>query len=631
MDFDKEINLDELAKNINMRRELEAQETTSEPVQEYLNMDKITLVKMLLASKEENKKLHDKLDKLREEAQEREAKAEARNEELMRANRRQMEYQVKLMDQLTEMQRQLNKTNDQYADLLVELKRQKDLNKQARKDKYDTTKQDVDRDGNDENNDDEQRGDRVQQSEDFNGDPGTLKDACNDVPASGKSKKGPKQSRPNRQGMKYNKGVTTRTYHHKCDMSQLPEGCVVLKRKTRMLKNVQIIMNVHEYEWLLVKFPDGHIDWAYYPDMKSAAQHADEEYARHIDYRPLGNTGLCVDSMPTLGYMRYALDTPANRIAVMLKEAGLGGCRQTIINWLQHGGEQLAYLLPELKDLLLKDGAVVNCDETWGRLRLEYKSGYKKVYVWCMVNKKERVCYYFFDKPKEGTRSREVLTQFLGDAKVKALQSDGYVGYVFLDDDIVDIDHVYCLAHVRAKFVTAYNIGKVNEAKPFIDWIAELYKLERHYKALGLTPEEIKQRRNDKETSKIINKMKQELDRLWPDDKQKQGGLDPVFATALRYLHNQWDGLMKYREDGEYSIDNNIAERNVRPFTVDRKNTMTFGSEEGIDCAATYHTIIQTCRMMGVKVLKYLQSFFKKFSEGCRDYAQMLPGQLAID
>lgn len=109
----------------------------TEPLQEYLNMDKITLVKMLFASREENKKLHDKLDKLREEAQEREAKAEARNEELMRANRRQMEYQVKLMDQLTEMQRQLNKTNDQYADLLVELKRQKDLNKQARKDKYD--------------------------------------------------------------------------------------------------------------------------------------------------------------------------------------------------------------------------------------------------------------------------------------------------------------------------------------------------------------------------------------------------------------------------------------------------------------------------------------------------------------
>ena len=81
-----------LAKNINKRRELEAQETTSEPVQEYLNMDKITLVKMLLATQEENRKLNDKLDKISEEAKEREAKAEARNEELMNSNRRPFEY-----------------------------------------------------------------------------------------------------------------------------------------------------------------------------------------------------------------------------------------------------------------------------------------------------------------------------------------------------------------------------------------------------------------------------------------------------------------------------------------------------------------------------------------------------------
>ena len=64
----------------------------TESVQEYLNMDKITLVKMLLATQEENRKLHDKLDKISEEAKEREAKAEARNEELMNSNRRPFEY-----------------------------------------------------------------------------------------------------------------------------------------------------------------------------------------------------------------------------------------------------------------------------------------------------------------------------------------------------------------------------------------------------------------------------------------------------------------------------------------------------------------------------------------------------------
>jgi len=51
-------------------------------------MDKINLVIIFLDSNKENKKIHDKLDKLREEALELEAKAEVRNEEFMRANRR---------------------------------------------------------------------------------------------------------------------------------------------------------------------------------------------------------------------------------------------------------------------------------------------------------------------------------------------------------------------------------------------------------------------------------------------------------------------------------------------------------------------------------------------------------------
>ncbi len=217
----------------------------------------------------------------------------------------------------------------------------------------------------------------------------------------------------------------------------------------------------------------------------------------------------------------------------MLKEAGLGGCRQTIINWLQTAGVQLSCLLPALKDKLLSIGANINCDETWTRLRREYKDGYKKVYVWCMVNKKEKIAYYFFDNPKEGTRSREVLTQFLADAKIKSLQSDGYVGYVFLDDDIVDIDHIYCFAHVRRKFVDAHDIGLVKEAKPFTNWIGWLNGREQLYKACGYSPETIKAMRNDKETNQVIQEMRAELDRLWPQDKVAQSKVDPIFAICI--------------------------------------------------------------------------------------------------
>jgi hypothetical protein len=635
MDSDNEINLDELSGRINNLRNLEARESDPGPMEEYLNMDKITIIKMLLASQNENRQLQARLDKLMEEACSREERLNSRIDELTRLNRSGSESQIRLMDQLAELQRQLKQMSGQYGEMLTELKRQKDLNGTARKEKYASRRQSVKKERKDDrdkgHHDDGQRGDRVRESDEFNGDPETLRDLCDDVSGGVKEERKPSESREYRQGMKYDKGVRTRIYYHGFDRSRLPEGSIVMKRKTRRLKSIRMVTDVHEYEWLKVRFPDGRIKWLYLPERSEASEKADEEHTSHRAYRAFANTELTSDSIPTLAYLRYGLSTPSSRLSEMLRESGLGGCRQTVVNWLQSAGRQLSCLLPSLKDLLLAEGANVNCDETWSRLRLKYRSGYRKVYVWCMVNRKAKMTYYFFDHPKEGTRSREVLKQFVGDAKIKSLQSDGYVGYVFLDDCLVPVDHIYCLAHVRAKFVTAYDVGGVREAKPFIDRIGELYRLESHYRKLGLPPEEIRKRRNNEETSGIIREMRKELDRLWPEDKERQSDVDPIFATALRYLHNQWDGLMNYRKDGEYSIDNNIAERNVRPACVERKNSLSFASVEGIECSATYHTIIQTCRMMGIEVLKYFQAFFRKFDEGCRDFVKMIPGQLAID
>jgi hypothetical protein len=52
---------------------------------------------------------------------------------------------------------------------------------------------------------------------------------------------------------------------------------------------------------------------------------------------------------------------------------------------------------------------------------------------------------------------------------------------------------------------------------------------------------------------------------------------------------------------------------------------------ENVEYLAICHTVVQTCRMMGIEVLKYMQAFFMKFDEGCRDFHEMIPAQLAID
>ena len=59
MDFEKGIDLNELSERINNLRNLEDQESNPELPDEYRNMDKETIIRMLLASQAENKKLHE--------------------------------------------------------------------------------------------------------------------------------------------------------------------------------------------------------------------------------------------------------------------------------------------------------------------------------------------------------------------------------------------------------------------------------------------------------------------------------------------------------------------------------------------------------------------------------------------
>ncbi len=69
---------------------------------------------------------------------------------------------------------------------------------------------------------------------------------------------------------------------------------------------------------------------------------------------------------------------------------------------------------------------------------------------------------------------------------------------------------------------------------------------------------------------------------------------------------NGWDELLYYKKDGDYTIDNMLAERAIRPFSVNRKNSMFYSSEEGVEIASLYFSIIDTVKMCGLEVKEYL-------------------------
>lgn len=98
------------------------------------------------------------------------------------------------------------------------------------------------------------------------------------------------------------------------------------------------------------------------------------------------------------------------------------------------------------KDKALEKDSIVNCDETWCKVRRFNK--YMKKYMWVLVNKAERIVIFFYD---EGSRGRKVLTDFMGESEVRAIMTDGYTAYNFLDGKL-GVDHLICMAHAHVKF-----------------------------------------------------------------------------------------------------------------------------------------------------------------------------------
>src|SRR5512132_2382931 len=68
-------------------------------------------------------------------------------------------------------------------------------------------------------------------------------------------------------------------------------------------------------------------------------------------------------------------------------------------------------------------------------------------------------------------------------------------------------------------------------------------------------------------------------------------------AAAIRYARNLWTALRRYLDDGRLEIDNNAAERQIRPLALGRKNYLFAGSDTGGDRAAALYTLIQTAKL----------------------------------
>ena len=327
-------------------------------------------------------------------------------------------------------------------------------------------------------------------------------------------------------------------------------------------------------------------------------------------------------------YEKFGRHLPLHRIDVELKRMG-GDIREvTRDGWLTWAAAQFDKLMPSLTEALFSEG-LLHTDGTGLRvIRNGIGTQLGQMAVFC----NDHAVVYQFTSTKHGTHQRRFLG--LVDAKGVATGPDApgrFRGYQVADAASI-ADRTYsaggviecgCNSHARCMFVDAESNHRRLASDGVAFWTA-LYKVEKDAK--NLDPVARLALRKEK-SAPVVADFKAWL-------AKHHGSLPPQepISKALNYLHNQWDALMRFLDDGRIPIDNNRAERALRAVAVGRKNYLFAGSTKAAERSAMFYTLVETCRLHKVDAPTWLADVLPRIAvTKPSDYASLLPAKWAAE
>ncbi len=137
--------------------------------------------------------------------------------------------------------------------------------------------------------------------------------------------------------------------------------------------------------------------------------------------------------------------------------------------------------------------------------------------------------------------------------------------------------------------------------------IAKLYAVEKE--ARGKSPQERVALRQDK-AKPVFDDLEQ-----WLHDQLPSISSKSPLAKAIRYALGRLPKARAYLDHGCLELDNNAAERAVKPVAIGRKNWMFAGSEGSGKTMAIAFTLIETAKLNGVDPQAWLSWVLERIAD----------------
>jgi transposase len=321
--------------------------------------------------------------------------------------------------------------------------------------------------------------------------------------------------------------------------------------------------------------------------------------------RPVIEKGLASPSaVAYVMNLKFVDGVPLYRQEQHYARLGIALSRGVLSNWMIKGSEWLELIYGRLKQKLLEQ-EVLHADETTLQVLKEPgRPAESQSYMWLYRtgHTGPPIVLFEYQPSRSGEHPRKFLQGFKG-----YLHADGYAGY----NDIPNVTLCGCWAHFRRKTDEALKglpskqrRSGQSMSQQLLDRINRLFAIERELKSKS--PEDRLAARNLR-CRPIVDELRNWLDQVEPSVMPKS-----LFGLAVNYGRQQWPKLVRFLEDGRIEIDNNRAERSIKPFVIGRKNWLFANTPKGARASAIIYSLVETAKENKLNPYAYLNHLFEK-------------------
>jgi hypothetical protein len=178
----------------------------------------------------------------------------------------------------------------------------------------------------------------------------------------------------------------------------------------------------------------------------------------------------------------------------------------------------------------------------------------------------------------------------------------------------------HCLAHGRRQFSDLADVFP-QECKVVLDVISQVFDHDEQARADGLSPE-ARLAYHQTYSQPLMDELK-----AWLAKQIDERLVEPhsSLGKAISYMRRHWETLTRFLSMPGAPLDNNLAERVLKLFIRQRKNSLFYQNEHSAYIASVLTSLIATSLYAGVNAVEYLVALQDNRREVCSDPAAWLP------